>query len=67
MITIKINGMEKNIKENTTIKELLEELKILDKTMAVAVNMKIVKKDEWDKFILKENDKVEALNFVGGG
>ena len=35
--------------------------------MAVAVNMKIVKKDDWDKFILNEGDKVEALNFVGGG
>ncbi len=64
---ITINGMERDVKEKITIKELLEELKILDKTMAVAVNMKIVKKDDWDKFILNENDKVEALNFVGGG
>ncbi|EDM24413.1 sulfur carrier protein ThiS [Caminibacter mediatlanticus TB-2] len=62
-----INGIETNIKENTTIKELLEELKVLDKTMAVAVNMKIVKKDDWDKYKLNENDKIEALNFVGGG
>ena len=64
---IVINGIKKNVKENITIKELLEELKVLDKTMAVAVNMNIVKKDDWDKFSLKENDKVEALNFVGGG
>lgn len=62
-----INGIKKDVKENITIKELLEELKVLDKTMAVAVNMNIVKKDDWDKFCLKENDKVEALNFVGGG
>jgi len=62
-----INGHEKEIKNNTTIKELLENLQILDKTMAVAVNMKIVKKDDWDKFTLKEDDKIEALTFVGGG
>jgi sulfur carrier protein len=62
-----INGHEKEIKNNTTIKELLENLQILDKTMAVAVNMKIVKKDEWNNYILKEGDKIEALNFVGGG
>ena len=62
-----INGIKKDVKEGITIKELLEELNILDKTMAVAVNMNIVKKDDWDKFSLKENDKVEALNFVGGG
>ena len=64
---IKINGIEKEIESNTTIKKLLEDLKVLDKTMAVAVNMKIVKKDEWDKYILKEGDRIEALNFVGGG
>jgi len=67
LIRIKINGIEKEIPQNTTIKELLSSLNVLDKTMAVAVNMKIVKKDDWDKFVLKENDKVEALNFVGGG
>jgi sulfur carrier protein len=64
---IKINGIEKDVKENITIKELLEDLQVLDKTMAVAVNMKIVKKDEWDKYKLNEGDKIEALNFVGGG
>jgi len=62
-----INGKEKEIKENSTIKELLNSLEILDKTMAVAVNMKIVKKDNWNNYKLKENDKIEALNFVGGG
>jgi len=66
-ITIKINGIEKQISKNTTIKDLLSSLGVLEKTMAVAVNMKIVKKDEWDKFILNDKDKVEALNFVGGG
>ncbi len=64
---VTINGTAKNIEENTTIKELLNSLGVLDKTMAVAVNMKIIKKDDWDKYKLKENDKIEALNFVGGG
>ena len=67
LIKIKINGIEKQIPPSITIKDLLEDLNVLDKTMAVAVNMKIVKKDEWDKYIIQENDKIEALNFVGGG
>lgn len=66
-IKIKINGMEKTIPQNTTVKKLLEDLKVLEKTMAVAVNMQIVKKENWDKYVLKEGDKIEALNFVGGG
>ena len=67
LIKIKINGIEKQIPPSTTIKDLLEDLNVLEKTMAVAVNMKIVKKDEWDKYFIQENDKIEALNFVGGG
>jgi len=66
-ITVKINGIEKQIPKNITIKNLLSSLGVLDKTMAVAVNMKIVKKDKWDKYILNDGDKIEALNFVGGG
>jgi sulfur carrier protein len=67
LINITINGHEKKIRQNTTVNELLEDLKVLDKTMAVAVNMRIVKKEEWSRFSLQNNDKVEALNFVGGG
>ena len=64
---VKVNGKEMDIKENMTVKELLKELKIEDKTMAAAVNMNVVKKQNWNNFTLKENDKVEFLNFVGGG
>ena len=62
-----VNGKELEIKDNTTIKELLNELKIEDKVMAAAVNMQIVKKDNWNNHIIKEGDKVEFLHFVGGG
>ena len=62
-----INGETKEIEEGITVGELLDRFGIKDKTMAVAANMKIVKKDEWDTYTLKEGDKIEALNFVGGG
>jgi sulfur carrier protein len=62
-----INGQEKEFNSALTILEILEKLQISDKAMAVAVNMEIVKKDKWDTFIPKENDKLEILQFVGGG
>jgi len=37
------------------------------KVMAAAVNMQIVKQDMWDKFSLNDGDKLELLDFVGGG
>jgi sulfur carrier protein len=35
--------------------------------MAAAVNMDIVKQDKWDIYQLKDGDKLELLDFVGGG
>jgi sulfur carrier protein len=63
---VKINGEEKDI-EAITIEALLQELQIKEKVMAAAVNMNVVKKEEWSSYKLCENDKIEFLQFVGGG
>lgn len=67
MINIIVNGQEKEIAENINIGMLLKELGIEDKTMASAVNMEVVKKDNWDNHVICDGDKVEFLHFVGGG
>ena len=64
---IVVNGESRNIKDNTTVLELLNELKVKEKTMAVAVNMEIVKKELWAKHTIQDGDKLELLHFVGGG
>ncbi|BCD68265.1 sulfur carrier protein [Nitratiruptor sp. YY09-18] len=64
---ITINGEQKDIAPNKSIADILKDLKIEDKVMAVAVNMEIVKKEDWEKFTPKEGDKVEFLGFTGGG
>ena len=66
-MNIIINGEDMNIEENKTLQNIILHLKIEDKVMASAVNMEIIKKDNWDNYILKENDKIELLQFVGGG
>ncbi|KAB7884283.1 sulfur carrier protein ThiS [Poseidonibacter ostreae] len=64
---ITINGEDKSFNDNFSLQEIIVELKIEDKVMAAAVNMEIVKKDNWKDFIPKDNDKIELLQFVGGG
>ncbi|WP_458701336.1 sulfur carrier protein ThiS [Sulfurospirillum sp. 1307] len=61
-----VNGKEKETNAQT-VKELLNELSIKDKVMASAVNMEVIKKEQWDTWKLKDGDKVEFLEFVGGG
>lgn len=62
-----INGEEKTFDEGLSLKEIIVSLQIEDKVMAAAVNMEIVKKDEWVSYRPVDNDKLELLQFVGGG
>lgn len=64
---VMINGEEKNFLESKTLQEILKELKVEDKVMAIAVNMEIVKKEKWREFVPKDGDKIEMLTFVAGG
>ncbi|WP_151900078.1 sulfur carrier protein ThiS [Sulfurimonas sp. NW15] len=66
-MTIIVNGNSKVFQDGATLLEILKELDLVDKVMAAAVNMEIVKQNDWDKKVLKDNDKLELLDFVGGG
>jgi len=67
MINIIINGENKEIVKDSSLQEIITNLKIEDKVMAAAINMEIVKKDDWNSYIPKHDDKLELLQFVGGG
>ena len=62
-----INGKEQIINENSTITELIDTLGIKVSVMAAAINMEIVKKENWNTHRLCEGDKLDLLDFVGGG
>jgi len=62
-----VNGVEKEFEENITLQNVITTLQIEDKVMAAAVNMEIVKKDQWANYQPANEDKLELLQFVGGG
>lgn len=62
-----LNGKEKEIKENEIISDLLKELNIKEKMVAVEINLKIIDKKEFKNVFIKENDKIEIVHFMGGG
>jgi len=62
-----INGETKVFDKNITLAQLLQELDLTQKVMAAAVNMEIVKQAEWERYKFKDEDKIELLDFVGGG
>jgi sulfur carrier protein len=62
-----VNGQSKEFREKVTLLEVLDKLSLEGKVMAAAVNMEIVKQDSWGSCFLKDGDKLELLDFVGGG
>ncbi len=62
-----VNGENHTFNDGFTLEQIIEKLMIKDKVMACAVNMEIVKKENWGTFVPKEDDKLELLQFVGGG
>ena len=66
-IKIKVNGKVKLIKNNTKLSNLIKFLKIPVKKVAIELNQEIVDKKKLEKIILKKNDKIEGVHFIGGG
>ena len=66
-IKIKLNGKSKIIKGDYKIKDLISDLKIPIKKVAIELNQEILDKKKLSKIKIKNNDKIEIVHFIGGG
>ena len=66
-IKIKINGKINKINDKTKLSDLVKNLKVPLKKVAIELNREIVDKKNLSKIILKINDKIEIVHFIGGG
>ena len=66
-IAITLNGESKEIPAGTTVAGLLVIADALSQPVAVVVNENIVRPDQRDSCILRDEDQVEILVFAGGG
>ena len=66
-IKIKVNGKFLKIDKNLSIKKLINKLKIPIKFVAIELNNEIINKKTISKKIIKKDDKIEIVHFIGGG
>jgi len=64
---IQLNGDPYEINTETNLNQLLNKLKIQKTKVAIEVNGAIVEKNKYPKVILNKGDKVEIVQFIGGG
>ena len=67
MAKIQLNGKKISIKSNFSLEDLLKKYKLFNKKVAIEHNGKIVQKINFKNKILKNNDKIEIVHFIGGG
>ena len=67
MAKIQLNGKKVSIKSNYSIFDLLKRYNLSNKKVAIEHNGIIIPRINYKKKILKSNDKVEIVTFIGGG
>ena len=66
-IKIRLNGKFVKIQDKTTLLSLMKKLKVPIKKVAIELNQTIVNKKSLGKIKIKKNNKIEIVNFIGGG
>ena len=64
---IQLNGNPYEINNGTNLNELLNKLKLQKNKIAIEVNGEIIEKSKYPNLILRRDDKVEVVHFIGGG
>lgn len=64
---IKINGKSETMDKIMNILELITHKGLSCERVVIEHNFCIIPKENWPKIILKENDNLEIVSFVGGG
>jgi sulfur carrier protein len=64
---LQVNGEPRTIPASATLLDLLGQLAIEPRMVAVELNRKIVRRPQLGEVSLKEGDQIELVHFVGGG
>ena len=64
---MKVNGEIFEFREGMTVSNLIAEMGFSEAMVAVELNLDILPRDSISSTVLKENDCIEVVRFVGGG
>ena len=67
MIAVTVNGELRQVQREAKVADLLAELGIGDRKVAVERNREIVKLEKYETTEIQDGDVFEIIEFVGGG
>jgi thiamine biosynthesis protein ThiS len=66
-LIIHVNGEAREFPEALSLSEVIQLLELPRQRIAVELNREVVRRDEWERTILRAEDRLEIVHFVGGG
>jgi thiamine biosynthesis protein ThiS len=66
-MTVRLNGEERRCGEGWTLMDLVTDLGLQGKRIAVEINRNIIPRDDYAAHRLQAGDEIEIVHFVGGG
>ena len=66
-VDVVVNGEARTVVQGTTIAELIAELGLGDRRVAVEKNREVVPRAQHATTVLAAGDRLELVTFVGGG
>jgi thiamine biosynthesis protein ThiS len=62
-----VNGEARNFSGTPSLAELIEQLNLPVARIAIELNREVVRRSDWGSTMLKDEDRIEIVHFVGGG
>ena len=64
---ILVNGTARQVRDDFSIADLIEDMALANKRIAVEVNLSIVPRSQYAAHPLQPSDRVEIVHAIGGG
>jgi thiamine biosynthesis protein ThiS len=65
-MTVKVNGDSRDLPAGTTLRQLVQQFKLVPEKVAIELNRRLVRAEKYDQPI-NPDDEIEIVTFVGGG
>ena len=66
-LRVQINGETREFVDDLRLSDLVDELSLPPERVAIELNKRVVRRNEWPETIITEGDRIEIVHFVGGG
>ena len=66
-MNVEINGVIHTLNTQTSLQQLVTDMGLENKRLAIEVNREIVPRSRYKDYIISESDKIEIVQAIGGG